>query len=124
MIVIANVYHMSAYKYYPPFDKGSVAKTKEYNQMLERLAVEKGCAYADVWTAEGQRDSVIHQDTVHANKVGNMLIAHKVFQCIVHAVPGITSNVQKRDANTEWTRSCLARQDEGVEKSHDSYSER
>ena len=120
LIVIANVYHMSAYKYYPPFDKGSVAKTRKYNQMLKRLAVEKGCLYADVWSAEGQMDSVIHQDTVHANKVGNMLIAHKVFECIVHAAPGITNNVNKRNANTEWTRNCLALQAEGEEKRHAS----
>ena len=108
LIVIVNVYHMSAYEYYPPFDKGSVGKTKEFNQMLEMLAAEMKCVYADVWSAEGQQDSVIHQDTVHANKVGNMLIAHKVFECIVHAAPGITRNIEQRHAHTEWTRNCLA----------------
>jgi lysophospholipase L1-like esterase len=122
LIVIANVYHMSAYNYYPPFDKGSVAKTKEYNNMLKELAVEKSCIYADLWSAEGQKDWLIHQDTVHANKIGNMLIAHKVFESIVHAAPGITSTVEKRNASTEWTRNCLAQQKSGIEKSHDSYS--
>jgi lysophospholipase L1-like esterase len=106
LIVIANVYHISSFKYYPPYNIGSVAKTKEYNQMLKTMAVEKGCAYADVWSAQGQNDSIMHQDTVHANKVGNMLIAHKVFECIVHAAPGISNNVEKRNANTEWTKSC------------------
>ena len=123
LMVIVNVYHMSAYNFYPPFDKGSVAKTRQYNQMLEKLAAERGCAYADVWSAEGQQDSLIHPDTVHANKVGNMLIAHKIFECIVHAAPGVMSNVAKRNADTEWTRNCLAIQTESVEKSHDSYSQ-
>ncbi len=123
LIVIANVYHMSAYKFYPPFDKGSVKSTKEYNEMLAELASEKGCAYADVWNAEGEKDWIIHQDTVHANKVGNMLIAHKVFECIVHAAPGITRNVEQRNSDTEWTRSCLARLTEGVEKNDKSFSE-
>jgi lysophospholipase L1-like esterase len=121
LIVIVNVYHMSAFEYYPPFDKGSVGKTKEFNQMLEKLAVEKNCVYADVWSAEGQQDSVIHQDTVHANKIGNMLIAHKVFECIVHAAPGITRNVEKRNAHTEWTRNCLSQQTKGIEGSHGSF---
>lgn len=124
LVVIVNVYHMSAYNFYPPFDKGSVAKTIEYNQMLEQLAAERGCAYADVWSAEGQRDSLIHPDTVHANKIGNMLIAHKVFECIVHAAVGIMDNVRKRNADTEWTRNCLAIQTKSVEQSHDSYCER
>ena len=123
LIVIVNVYHMSAYEYYPPFDKGSVDKTKKFNQMLKKLAAERKCVYADVWSAEGQQDSVIHQDTVHANKVGNMLIAHKVFECIVHAAPGITRNVEKRNAHTEWTRNCLAQQTKGIEASHDSFNE-
>ena len=109
LLVIANVYHMSSYQYYPPFEKGSVAKTIEYNRMLQKLAGKKRCAYADVWSAEGKRDALIHQDTVHANKVGNMLIAHKVFECIVHAAPGIMDNVEKRNATTDWTRNCLAR---------------
>lgn len=122
LIVIANVYHMSAYNYYPPFDKGSVAKTREYNHMLKELADEKGCVYSDVWSAEGQKDWLIHQDTVHANKIGNMMIAHKVFETIVHATPGVSCNVEKRNANTEWTRNCLAQQKSSIENIHNSYS--
>ena len=104
LIVIANVYHMPAYEYYAPFDQGSLMDTRVYNQMLSELAAQQGCAYADVWAAQGQRDYVVHPDTVHANKIGNMLIAHKVFEAIVHAAPGIASNVAERDAGTEWAR--------------------
>ena len=123
LLVIANVYHMSSYRHYPPFDKGSVAATIEYNTMLEELAEKRGCAYADVWDAQGERNWVVHQDTVHANKVGNMLIAHKVFECIVRAASGVVDRVEKRNQHTEWTRNCLATQTEGVEGSHDSYAQ-
>ena len=104
LIVMVNVYHMPAYEYYAPFDRGSLDDTRVYNQMLSELAAQQGCAYADVWAAEGQKDYVVHPDTVHANKIGNMLIAHKVFEAIVHAAPGIASNVAERDAGTEWAR--------------------
>lgn len=107
MIVIANVYHMSSYQYYAPFDKGSLSATQQFNQVLADLALEQGCAYADVWNAEGQKDYVVHPDTVHANKVGNLLIANKIFETIVHHAPGIVANIAKRDAQTEWTRQCL-----------------
>lgn len=117
MIVLANVYHMSAYDYYPPFNKGNVNATRDYNTMLCHLAEKNSCVYADVWRAEGQRDYVIHPDTVHANKIGNMLIAHKVFEVIVHATPGIAKNVQQRDATTEWTRQTMQSRNTGVEKS-------
>ena len=123
LIVIANVYHMSSYIYYPPFNKGSVDTTKQYNKMLEELASEAHCGYADVWSAEGQCNHLIHQDTVHANKVGNMVIAHKVFEALVHASAGIPGKIQKRNADTQWTRNCLSIQTKQVEQSHDSYSQ-
>ncbi len=121
MIVIANVYHQSAYCYYPPFDKGSVAKTDQYNRMLGQLAKQRGCVYADIYSAEGQKDFLIHPDAVHANKVGNIIIANKVFEAIVLASPGITKNVAERDADTEWTRQIKDWQAKTVEKSHQSY---
>jgi lysophospholipase L1-like esterase len=107
LIVLVAVYHISAYDRYPPFDRGSVAATKRYNARLRSLAKARGCVFADVWAAEGQADHVVHPDTVHANKLGNLLIAHEVFEAIVHAAPGIARNVQRRDAGTEWTRACL-----------------
>lgn len=108
LIVLVNVYHMPDYRFYPPFHHGSLAQTIAYNHMLEELAMQKDCVYADVWSAQGQRDYVVHQDTVHANKVGNLLIAHQVFRDIVQAAPGILANIVLRNAGTGWTRECLA----------------
>jgi lysophospholipase L1-like esterase len=114
LIVLANVYHMPAYHFYPPFDRGSLEKTRAYNRMLAEVATQHGCAYADAWAAEGQRDYVVHEDTVHANKIGNMLIAHKVFEAIVHAAPGIANSVAARNAHTEWARETARMRREGV----------
>jgi len=104
MIVIVNVYYQSAYHYYPPFDKGSVSRTKEYNQMLVELAASRGLVHADVYSAEGEKDFLIHQDCVHENKLGNMLIAHKVCEAIVLSSPGIARNMQERNSSTSWTK--------------------
>ena len=120
LIVLANVYHMSDYRYYPPFDKGSVEATKAYNAMLADVAAARVCAYGDVWSAEGRRDYVVHPDTCHANKVGNMLIAHKVFEAVVHAAPGIVTNVRKRDETTQWTLRTAEMRSRGVEQSNKS----
>jgi lysophospholipase L1-like esterase len=122
LIIIVNVYHMSAYHFYPPFGKGSTGKTRDYNTMLVEFAEENNCVYADVWSAEGQKDYLVHQDTVHANKVGNMLIANKVFESVIQAAPGILNNVEKRDADTQWTRQCFNIREKGIEESHHSFS--
>lgn len=106
-IVVANVYHMRSFEFYPPFNRGSLKATKAYNRMLRDLARERKCIYADIWSAQGRKDHVVHQDTVHANKIGNILIANKAFEAIVQACPGISKNVLERDAETEWTKSCI-----------------
>ena len=106
LIVLVNVYYIPAFGYYPPFDRGSLDATMQYNEMIRDAAEANGCVYADVFSAEGQCDYVVHPDTVHANKIGNMLIANRIFEAIVHAAPGIATNVQTRDAETEWTREC------------------
>ena len=66
--------------------------------------------------------AVIHPDAVHANKVGNMIIANKVFEAVVLASPSITTKVEHRNADTQWTQQCRNWQADTVEKSHQSYS--
>ncbi len=117
-IVIVNVYHMTGYEYYPPFDKGGLVSAKRYNWALAEIAARLDCVYADVWQAAGQKNHVIHFDTVHSNKIGNMLIAHKVFEAVVHASPGIAANVKARDRDTEWTKECLELQANPVEQNY------
>jgi lysophospholipase L1-like esterase len=119
MIVLVSVYHMPTFQYYPPFDKGSLQATIDYNEIIRDVADGGGCVYADVWSAEGMCDHVVHPDTVHANKIGNMLIAHKIFEAIAHAAPGIAKNVMARDARTQWTRDCSAVQQSTTEPVHD-----
>jgi lysophospholipase L1-like esterase len=122
MIVIANVYYQTAYCYYPPYDKGGIPVTLEYNQMLLDLAGERGYVYADLYAAEAEADHLIHADAVHANKVGNMILANKVFEAIVLAAPGVCDSCNRRDADTDWTRYVTEWQSKTVEKSHDSYN--
>lgn len=124
LIVLANVYHMTDFPHYPPFDRGSLEATIVFNETIQRAATALDCVYADVWSAEGQRDHVVHNDTVHANKIGNLLIAHEVFKAIVHAAPGIANAVITRDADTEWSQNCRTIRSKSVETSNDSQAGR
>jgi len=91
--VLTTVYHMSAYDWYPPYDVGSVAATQVYDLVIRQLAQEHGCILADIWDAEGQADWVIHPDTVHANDLGHLLIAHRVFEAIATSCSGVATRV-------------------------------
>jgi len=91
--VLTTVYHVSAYDWYPPYDRGSVAATQVYNLVIRQLAHEHGCLLADIWEAQGQADWLIHPDTVHANDLGHALIAHRVFETIAHHCSGVAARV-------------------------------
>jgi len=93
VMLLTTVYHMSRYDWYPPFDVGSVAATRVYNLVICQLAEEHDCLLADIWSAEGQADWVIHPDTVHANDLGHLLIAHRVFETLATHCSGIAAGL-------------------------------
>jgi len=115
LVVLVSVYHMTGYEWYPPFDRGSVAATQRYNAALRELAARSGSLYADVYDAEGRADSVIHQDGVHANEVGNLLIAHKIFELLATHCPGLSVAVRERDEASAWTASTRKERHGGIE---------
>lgn len=120
LIVLVNVYYISAFKHFPPFDQGSREATLAYNALLQEVAKIHDCLYADVYGAAVDCDHLVHQDTVHANKIGNMLIAHRIFEVIVRACPGIARSVREQDEHTPWTEMILPLLDEGREPSEES----
>ena len=114
LIVLVNVYHMTRYDAYPPFDRGSIATTAAYNAAIRDLAERTGCLYADVHAAEGDADWVVHQDGVHANAVGNLLIAHRIFEVLATHCSGLSANTQARDRETVWTQTARQMRESGI----------
>ena len=103
-IVLVSVYYMPAFDNFPPFDRGSMAATLAYNRMLKDLARRRGLLYADAYAAEAGCPHVVHPDTVHANKIGNLLIAHRIFEAVARGCAGLADSVRRRDETTEWSK--------------------
>ena len=101
---LTTVYHMTAFRSYAPFDKGSIQKTRVYNEVIRQLAEDNDCLLADVWEGEGLADWLIHPDGVHANMVGNLIIAHRVFEVLAQHCSGLTLQAHARSENTDWTQ--------------------
>jgi len=91
--VLTTVYYMTAYDLYSPYNIGSTAATEVFNLVIRQLAKKHKCILADIWAAEGQADWVIHPDTVHANDLGHLLIANRVFEAIATHCSGVASKV-------------------------------
>jgi lysophospholipase L1-like esterase len=104
MTVLTTVYYMTGWKSFPPYDQGNPAVAEEYNACIRGLADEHGCVVADVWSGEGGADWLIHPDGVHANRVGNLVIAHRVFEAIAQHASGLAARTFAENQGTEWTR--------------------
>lgn len=106
-IVLTTVYYMTGWKSYPPFDRGSVELTLQYNEAIRGLAEEFDCILADVWEAEGYADWLLHYDGVHANKVGNRVIANRIFEAIAQHASGLANADLDRQKDTDWSKGTM-----------------
>lgn len=104
LAVLTTIYHMTGWKSFAPYDKGSPQLTALYNERIRALARERQALLADVWTAQGQADWLVHPDGVHANRLGNLLIAHEIFATLARHCSGLTNAVYEADKGTDWTR--------------------
>ena len=102
--VLTTVYYMTGYRSWPPINKGSIELTLKYNECIRSLAAEFDCIVADLWSAEGGADWLIHYDGVHANKVGNLMLGNKLFEAIAQHCSGLSQYVFQQERETEWTK--------------------
>jgi lysophospholipase L1-like esterase len=108
LTVLTTIYYMTGWKSFPPYDVGGVELTLKYNEEIGRLAERNGCILSDVWRAEGGADWVINPDGVHANFVGNLLIAHRVFRDIAVNCSCLSLATHERTKDTEWVKNTTA----------------
>jgi hypothetical protein len=76
------------------------------------LAAEFDCILADVWGAEGGADWLIHYDGVHANRIGNLVIAHRLFEAIAQHSSGLTNQTFKQERDSQWSHETLQMREE------------
>ncbi len=108
VVVLTTVYYMTGWRSYPPYDRGSPELAETYNEAIRKLAERNGCILSDVWEAEGEADWLINPDGVHANTVGNLIIAHRVFRDIAVNCSCLTSKYFADMMNSTWVRDTTA----------------
>ncbi|MDP6125677.1 MAG: GDSL-type esterase/lipase family protein, partial [Candidatus Latescibacteria bacterium] len=111
IIVLTTVYYMTGWKSFGPYDRGSVATTEGYNSAIRALAAEEDCLLADVWGGADKADWLVNPDGVHANKVGNMIIANRVFEAIARACSGVSAHTYEEDLERPWTKHTMEARD-------------
>jgi len=108
LTVLTTIYYMTGWRSYPPYDKGSVELTLVYNDAIRKLAKKNGCIVSDLWDAERGADWLINPDGVHANFVGNLVIAHRVFRDIAVNCSCLTNATFEQTMDTKWVKDTTA----------------
>jgi len=108
LLVVTTIYHMTGWRSFPPYDVGTPELNATYNAELAALADDVGGLLADVWRAQGAADWLINPDGVHANRVGNMLIANEIFATLARNCSCLTNATFDVDMTTDWTQSTMA----------------
>lgn len=84
LVVIVNAYFMTGFDMYGTYglDKANIPVFMGYNCALKRFAEECDALYADVFAAEGMATWMIDPDGVHANNLGHLVIANRIFEVL------------------------------------------
>lgn len=80
---------------------GNVELLYQYNQAIEELAEEAECLFADLLSAYGDADWLVHGDGVHANDLSHRLVANKIFEVLASNCSGLaleTKTLEKQIA--------------------------
>ncbi len=104
LTVLTTVYYMTGWRSYPPYDRGSPELTEAYNEAIRDLGRRNACIVSDVWDAEGGADWLINPDGVHANYVGNLIIAQRVFRDISVNCSCLSRATYERMQETQWVK--------------------
>jgi len=83
VVVIVNVYFMTAWDRYEPYNRADTATVMGFNAALRRLAEECDALYADVFEAQGMAPWTVDPvDGVHPNNLGHRVIANRIFEVL------------------------------------------
>jgi len=96
LIVLLGPYYMTDFTLgAPTWGHGSLELFGKFNRLIARIAREKDCLFVDLLAAYGGAEWLVHHDGVHANDLGHLVVANRVFEVLVQNCSGLA----------KWTRA-------------------
>lgn len=106
LIVLADCYYMTGFDKYPPFNFGTIPSAETYNKMIAEAAERNDCLFADLWKAMNYADWLVHNDGVHTNAVGNIIIANEIFKVIASNCSCLSNKTNAIHKDSEWAKTA------------------
>lgn len=88
-----------------------------FNEGIAGVAREKKCLFADVMSGYGGAPWLVHFDGVHANDVGHLVVANRIFEVIAQNCSGISVATKRKERTIPpWRDESSLAADYGVER--------
>ena len=87
-----------------------------YNDVTSGVATAKDCLFVDLLSAYEEAPWMVHFDGVHANDLGHLVVANRIFEVLAKNCSGLSLRVKADEEKAGWWRDESGlRADYGVE---------
>lgn len=69
-----------------------------FSKIIHGVAVSRACLFVDILGAYANTPWMVHFDGVHANDIGHLVVANRVFEAIAQNCSGIARRTQQKEA--------------------------
>jgi len=94
----------------PVWSRGSPDALRSYNELIRSIARAKDCLFVDLLSAYDGARWLVHHDGVHANDVGHLVVANRIFEVLAQNCSGLAQHTKasERDIPPWRDESTLA----------------
>ena len=90
MIVLGGPYYIIDFNLGgPAWAHANLDTFYQYNDATRRLAEQTDCLFADLLSAFGNTDWLVHRDGVHSNDLGHRVVANRIFEVLAQNCSGL-----------------------------------
>ena len=76
---------------------GSMETFREFNNLISGIAHAKDCLFVDLLEAYGGAAWMVHHDGVHANDLGHLVVANRIFEVLAKNCSGLAKHTKARE---------------------------
>ena len=113
LIVLLSPYFMTDFTVdQPNWGHANIELFHRYNDHIAAIAHNKDCLHVDLLTAYNGAPWMVHHDGVHANDLGHLVVANKIFEVLAQHCSGLALHTQALEQSTpRWRDESVLRAD-------------
>ena len=98
LIVLPGPYFMTDFQLgAPEYGHGSLEIFHAFNDRIRQVAEAKGCLFVDLLSSYEGAEWMVHKDGCHANDVGHLVVANRVFEVLARNCSGLARHTKEME---------------------------